>query len=43
MTLDAWLSAAHGDSSGLWFESLLAQIAFPTVFCLGRPRSCRNG
>ncbi len=21
MTLDAWLSAAHGDSSGLWFES----------------------
>ncbi len=35
MTLDAWLSAAHGDSSGLWFESLLAQIAFPEVFVWG--------
>ena len=35
MTLDAWLSAAHGDSSGLWFESLLAQIAFPTSFVWG--------
>ncbi len=35
MTLDAWLSAAHGDSSGLWFESLLAQIAFPTAFVWG--------
>ena len=35
MTLDAWLSAAHGDSSGLWFESLLAQIAFPTTFVWG--------
>ncbi|MGB6762199.1 alpha/beta hydrolase, partial [Mycobacterium sp.] len=35
MTLDAWLSAAHGDSSGLWFESLLAQIAFPEAFVWG--------
>ena len=35
MTLDAWLSAAHGDSSGLWFESLLAQIAFPSSFVWG--------
>ena len=35
MTLDAWLSAAHGDSSGLWFESLLAQITFPSVFVWG--------
>jgi len=35
MTLDAWLSAAHGDSSGLWFESLLAQIAFPSTFVWG--------
>ncbi len=35
MTLDAWLSAAHGDSSGLWFESLLAQITFPSAFVWG--------
>ncbi len=35
MTLDAWLSAAHGDSSGLWFESLLAQLAFPQAFVWG--------
>ena len=35
MTLDACLSAARGDSSGLWFESLLAQIAFPTAFVWG--------
>jgi pimeloyl-ACP methyl ester carboxylesterase len=35
MTLNAWLSASHGDSSGLWFESLLAQLAFPTSFVWG--------
>jgi pimeloyl-ACP methyl ester carboxylesterase len=35
MTLNAWLSAAHGDSSGLWFESLLAQLAFPQSFVWG--------
>jgi len=35
MTLNAWLSAAHGDSSGLWFESLLAQLAFPESFVWG--------
>ena len=35
MTLNAWVSAAHGDSSGLWFESLLAQLAFPESFVWG--------
>jgi pimeloyl-ACP methyl ester carboxylesterase len=29
MTLDAWLSAADGDASGFWFQSLLADLAFP--------------
>src|SRR5262249_10279108 len=28
-TLDAWLSAAHGNPSGLWFMSLMADLAFP--------------
>src|SRR5215218_10055807 len=35
IVLDAWLSAAHGDASGLWFESLLAQLAFPESFVWG--------
>jgi pimeloyl-ACP methyl ester carboxylesterase len=35
MTLNAWLSAAHGGSSGLFFESLLAQLAFPQSFVWG--------
>ncbi len=35
MTLNAWVSAAQGDSSGLWFESLLAQLAFPESFVWG--------
>ncbi len=35
MTLDAWISAAHGDASGLWFESLLAQLAFPEALVWG--------
>jgi pimeloyl-ACP methyl ester carboxylesterase len=29
LTLDSWLSAAKGDPSGLWFQSLLAQLALP--------------
>jgi pimeloyl-ACP methyl ester carboxylesterase len=29
MTLNSWLSASKGDSSGLWFMSLLADFAFP--------------
>jgi RND superfamily putative drug exporter len=35
MTIDAWLSAADGDPSGLWFESLFARLAFPTSFVWG--------
>jgi hypothetical protein len=35
MTIDAWLSAAAGDPSGLWFESFLASIAFPQSFVWG--------
>ena len=29
MTVDSWLSAANGDASGLWFMSLMADMAFP--------------
>jgi pimeloyl-ACP methyl ester carboxylesterase len=29
MTLDAWLSAADGDASGFWFQSLAADLFFP--------------
>jgi len=35
MTLNAWLSAAHGDQSGLWFESFMAELAFPQAFVWG--------
>ena len=35
LTLDAWVSAAKGDPSGLWFQSLLAQMAFPDEQVLG--------
>ena len=35
MTLDAWTSAADGDASGFWFQSLLADIAFPKSFVWG--------
>ena len=31
MTVDAWLSAADGDASGLWLQSVLAQLVFPDV------------
>ena len=27
MTIDAWLSAAEGDASGFWFQSLVAELA----------------
>jgi pimeloyl-ACP methyl ester carboxylesterase len=29
MTVDSWLRAAKGDPSGLWFQSVLAQLALP--------------
>jgi RND superfamily putative drug exporter len=35
MTIDAWLSAANGDASGLWFEAFLARFALPESFVWG--------
>jgi hypothetical protein len=35
MTLDAWLSAAEGDASGLWFTSVFGDLLFPE--CRGGP------
>jgi pimeloyl-ACP methyl ester carboxylesterase len=35
MTLSSWLSAANGDSSGFWLQSLLADLAFPGSFVWG--------
>jgi pimeloyl-ACP methyl ester carboxylesterase len=36
MTLGSWLAAADGDASGFWFQSLLADIAFPESFVWGQ-------
>jgi hypothetical protein len=36
MTLDTWLAAAKGDASGLWFQSLLGDFAFPTMTVWGQ-------
>ncbi len=35
MTLDSWLSAAHGDPSGLWLQSIFASLALPPAFVWG--------
>jgi pimeloyl-ACP methyl ester carboxylesterase len=35
MTLSSSLSAAEGDASGFWFQSLLADMAFPQAFVWG--------
>jgi len=35
ITLDSWISAAHGDPSGLWFLSLLSGLVFPQSFTWG--------
>jgi pimeloyl-ACP methyl ester carboxylesterase len=35
MTLDSWLSAAHGDPSGLWLLSEMAGLILPTSFTWG--------
>jgi uncharacterized membrane protein YdfJ with MMPL/SSD domain/pimeloyl-ACP methyl ester carboxylesterase len=43
MTIDTWLSAADGDPSGLWFESLLADLAFPKSFVWGEMASFARG
>ena len=36
VTLSTLLSADHGDASGLWFQSLLADFALPTSFVWGQ-------
>jgi TAP-like protein len=35
MTLGSWISAADGDASGFWLQSLLADLAFPGAFVWG--------
>jgi pimeloyl-ACP methyl ester carboxylesterase len=35
MTLSSWLSAAEGDPSGFWLQSLLADMFFPGSFVWG--------
>jgi len=35
MTIGSWLSAAKGDASGFWFESLLAGLFYPKAFVWG--------
>ena len=35
MTLDSWISAAHGDPSGLWLLSLLSSLTLPQSFVWG--------
>ena len=34
-TLDSWISAAHGDPSGLWLLSTMAGLILPTSFVWG--------
>ena len=36
MTVSSWLSADHGDASGFWLQSLLADFAFPKQFVWGQ-------
>jgi pimeloyl-ACP methyl ester carboxylesterase len=36
MTLDAWLAADDGDTSGFWLQSLLADLVFPKSFVWGQ-------
>jgi pimeloyl-ACP methyl ester carboxylesterase len=35
VTLDSWLSAAEGDASGFWFQSLLVDFVVPDAFVWG--------
>ena len=36
MTFDAWLSAAEGDASGLWFQSIFVDFLLPDAFVWGQ-------
>jgi pimeloyl-ACP methyl ester carboxylesterase len=42
MTIDSWLSAAEGDAGGFWFQSLLADFAFPASFVWGQYASAAS-
>ncbi|MBI5103782.1 MAG: alpha/beta hydrolase, partial [Solirubrobacterales bacterium] len=35
LTVDAWQAARHGDASGLWLSSLLADLVLPRAFVWG--------
>ena len=35
LTVDTWIRAAHGDASGMWFLSLMADLAIPTSHVWG--------
>jgi pimeloyl-ACP methyl ester carboxylesterase len=35
MTLDSWISAAHGDPSGFWLLSTMAHLTLPQAFVWG--------
>jgi pimeloyl-ACP methyl ester carboxylesterase len=35
-TLDGWLSAAEGDTSGLWITSFLGDVLYPKLFVWGQ-------
>jgi pimeloyl-ACP methyl ester carboxylesterase len=35
VTLNSWISAAHGNPSGLWLNSMLGNLSLPTVFTWG--------
>jgi hypothetical protein len=35
MTMDSWTAAERRDSSGLWFQSVLAGLVYPRAFIWG--------
>jgi pimeloyl-ACP methyl ester carboxylesterase len=39
MTLDSWISAAHGDPSGMWLLSMLSGLIVPRSFTWGEAAS----
>jgi pimeloyl-ACP methyl ester carboxylesterase len=39
LTLDAWLAAAEGDTSGLWFMALAGKLLFPKPWVWGQAAS----
>jgi pimeloyl-ACP methyl ester carboxylesterase len=39
MTLDSWISAAHGDTSGMWLISMMAGLIVPKAFTWGEAAS----